>query len=134
MLKDCNIQLEASPFPLLLYLNFMTKRSGNGNQDGEDGEDVGTRKGKEKGAHISMVNVKHAPSECAPINIVCMSLVTCSSTTFRKINENQLAKSFTLAFKVQLCSFSFCFTTTLTIYMAFKEFSCTFSYSFTLTL
>ena len=47
MLKDCNIQLEAAPFPLPLYLNFMTKR-GKGNQDGED---VGTKKGKGKGAH-----------------------------------------------------------------------------------
>ena len=86
MLKDCNIQLEASPFPLLLYLNFMTKR-GKGNQDEEDGEDVGTRKGKGKGAHISMVNVKLVPSVCAPINIVCMSLVTCSRTTFRKLTK-----------------------------------------------
>ena len=88
MLKDYNIQLEASPFPLLLYLNFMTKR-GKGNQDGKDGEDVhvGTRKQKGKGAHTSMVNVKHAPSVCAPISIVCMSLVTCSRTTFRKLTK-----------------------------------------------
>ena len=58
MLKDCNIQLEASPFPLLLYQNSMTKRE-KGNQDGEDGEDVGMRKGK---GRLSMVNVKHSPS------------------------------------------------------------------------